>query len=140
MQMHIIQQHEGDALIESVNRILQESEASYLLLAHLGGNVIAEAGELPAGSDSTMFAALAAASYSSMASMAILIKETEFYQMIHLGRDFSLLLYPISRSSILVFVVGAGSALKHVRVSLPKWKVELATLLGDMGGTVQIPR
>lgn len=140
MHTQIISELSGDALIQTMDRIAQESSAMYVLLAHLSGSVIADSGELPQGSDSTMFAALAAASYSSMASLAILIKEKEFYQMIHLGRDYSLLLYPVNKSSVLVFVVGTGSALKHVRMSLPVWKQELCVLLDDLGGTVRIPQ
>jgi predicted regulator of Ras-like GTPase activity (Roadblock/LC7/MglB family) len=128
----------GSELTDKLNAIREEAESSYLLLAHLSGTVIADAGSLPAG-DATMFAALSAASFSSMASLAVLIQEHEFYQMIHLGKKSSLLLYPVNRSSILVFVVKNGGAFRQIRERLPFWKRDVDILLQGMGGTVRIP-
>jgi predicted regulator of Ras-like GTPase activity (Roadblock/LC7/MglB family) len=138
VEFNIISSDHGEDLLLKLEQIRVDAHCNYVLVAHLGGTVIAEAGALPAPSDPTMFAALAAASFSSMAQLAVIIQEREFYQMIHLGKKSSLLLYPVNRSSIFVFVVHTGSALKHIREKLPIWKNEVAQYLEGMGGTMRI--
>jgi predicted regulator of Ras-like GTPase activity (Roadblock/LC7/MglB family) len=125
-------------LTEKLDYLLRETSSEYIILTHQSGSVITEVGELYSG-DSSLFAALGAALYSSAMSLANMLGDNQLEYQIHKGERINMYLYAVGKDSLLIFVTSALdnqiAALMH---RMPFWVADLEEALLTLGGTQTI--
>ncbi len=121
-------------LYSRVEQILSETGAEFILVAHLGGTVIAEAGSLPIG-DSSIFSALIAATFSSTGQIAKLLGEKSFNNIVHNGQHHSLYMGGEDPNSVVVFLFPGAVIPPEVHFRLPEYVSEIQGSISRLGGT-----
>ena len=119
------------AIMRSLQRFLEESNARSALLVDRSGQLVATAGDSP-HFDPTAFATLTAADFSANDQLARLIGETEFSSLFHQGEQESMYLVDIVRRVILVILFDNRTTLGLVRLKVKPTVEELNTLFTGM--------
>ncbi len=128
----------SNELVDRMNEYRLLSDAEYIMVSHTSGAVIAEAGSLNF-SDSTMFAALTAASYSSTTQIAQLLQEEGgFTHVIQMGKNRSLFMGALSDSCVAIFVVPGATINRVLYNNMQRWCDELHMMMGDFGQTTSL--
>jgi predicted regulator of Ras-like GTPase activity (Roadblock/LC7/MglB family) len=125
---------DASGLYDRVEEIKSEIGAEFILVAHPGGTVIAEAGTLPVG-DSSIFAALAAATFSSTGQIARLLGEKSFSNIVHNGSNRSVYMGAEDSSSVVIILFEGSSIAPDIHFKLPEYVKELQTSISQLGGT-----
>lgn len=119
------------AIMRSLQRFLEESNARSALLVDRSGQLVATAGDSP-HFDPTAFATLTAADFSANDQLARLIGETEFSSLFHQGEQESMYLVDIVRRVILVILFDNRTTLGLVRLKVKPTVEELNALFTAM--------
>jgi predicted regulator of Ras-like GTPase activity (Roadblock/LC7/MglB family) len=121
---------EGDfgAITQSLERVLQESNARCALLVDRTGQLVATVGEKPTF-DPTAFATLTAADFSANDQLAKLIGEKEFSSLFHQGERDSMYLADVAGRVILVVLFDSRTTLGLVRLKVKAAVDDLARLV-----------
>jgi predicted regulator of Ras-like GTPase activity (Roadblock/LC7/MglB family) len=119
------------AIMRSLQRFLEESNARSALLVDRSGQLGATAGDSP-HFDPTAFATLTAADFSANDQLARLIGETEFSSLFHQGEQESMYLVDIVRRVILVILFDNRTTLGLVRLKVKPTVEELNALFTAM--------
>ena len=119
------------AIMRSLQRFLEESNARSALLVDRSGQLVATAGDSP-HFDPTAFATLTAADFSANDQLARLIGENEFSSLFHQGEQESMYLVDIVRRVILVILFDNRTTLGLVRLKVKPTVEELNTLFTAM--------
>lgn len=119
------------AIMRSLQRFLQESNARSALLVDRSGQLVATAGDSP-HFDPTAFATLTAADFSANDQLARLIGETEFSSLFHQGEQESMYLVDVARRVILVILFDNRTTLGLVRLKVKPTVEELNALFSAM--------
>ena len=128
----------SNELIDRMNEYRLLSEAEYIMIAHNGGSVIAESGQLEF-SDNQMFAALIAASFSSTTQIAQIIGEGQgFSHVIQMGKKRSIFMGAVNENSVAVFVVPGDKINPVLYDNMGRWLAELQSMMGNFGETSSI--
>lgn len=115
------------AIMRSLQRFLEESNARSALLVDRSGQLVATAGDSP-HFDPTAFATLTAADFSANDQLARLIGETEFSSLFHQGEQESMYLVDVARRVILVILFDNRTTLGLVRLKVKPTVEELNAL------------
>lgn len=119
------------AIMRSLQRFLEESNARSALLVDRSGQLVATAGDSP-HFDPTAFATLTAADFSANDQLARLIGETEFSSLFHQGEQESMYLVDVARRVILVILFDDRTTLGLVRLKVKPTVEELNALFMAM--------
>jgi predicted regulator of Ras-like GTPase activity (Roadblock/LC7/MglB family) len=119
------------AIMRSLQRFLEESNARSALLVDRSGQLVATAGDSP-HFDPTAFATLTAADFSANDQLARLIGETEFSSLFHQGEQESMYLVDVARRVILVILFDNRTTLGLVRLKVKPTVEELNALFVAM--------
>ena len=122
------------ALLEQIHK---DSRASDLLLCTPSGTQGAESGTFP-GPDPSIFCALAAAAWSSTASMAQMIGEPGFRAINHVGHNTQIHLVPVDQRSLLIFLFGQEQLPQEFHAQAAQWAATVQAEFSQMGGTSQV--
>ena len=125
---------DSNDLYSRVEEIRTETEAEYILVAHPGGTVIAEAGTLPIG-DSSIFAALAAATFSSTGQIAKLLGEKSFSNIVHNGKNRTVFMGSEDSNSVVIILFKSSTIPPEIHFKLPEYVAELQNSIAKLGGT-----
>src|SRR5688572_18916962 len=110
-------QDDFDAITQTLQRFLYDSDARCALLVDRAGQLVATVGEAPTF-DATAFASLTAADFSANDQLARLIGETDFTTLFHQGERESMYLADVARRIILVVLFDNRTTLGLVRLKL----------------------
>ncbi len=110
-------QEDFDAITQSLQRFLGDSNARCALLVDRTGQLVATVGEKPRF-DATTFATLTAADFSANDQLAKLIGENDFNSLFHQGEKESMYLADIARRVILVVLFDERTTLGLVRLKV----------------------
>ncbi|MBO7499907.1 MAG: roadblock/LC7 domain-containing protein [Fibrobacterales bacterium] len=124
-------------LQEKLQQVYELSTASYLLLSHVSGTPISDAGTLENG-DSSVFCALSAAAWSSGTSMAKIITEPSCRSLNLIGHNRVVHIVPVGDNALLVFVFSSEVLPKGFRMLAWKWADEVAAAMGGFGSSSKI--
>jgi predicted regulator of Ras-like GTPase activity (Roadblock/LC7/MglB family) len=105
------------AITESLQRFLYDSNSRCALLVDRAGQLVATVGEAPSF-DATAFASLTAADFSANDQLARLIGERDFTTLFHQGERESMYLADVARRIILVVLFDNRTTLGLVRLKL----------------------
>jgi predicted regulator of Ras-like GTPase activity (Roadblock/LC7/MglB family) len=120
-------QDDFDALTQTLQRFLYDSNARCALLVDRTGQLVATVGEQPAF-DATAFATLTAADFSANDQLARLIGESDFNTLFHQGEKESMYLADVARRVILVVLFDNRTTLGLVRLKMKQAVDELTRL------------
>ena len=120
-------QDDFDALTQTLQRFLYDSNARCALLVDRTGQLVATVGEQP-NFDPTAFATLTAADFSANDQLAKLIGESDFNTLFHQGEKESMYLADVARRVILVVLFDNRTTLGLVRLKMKNAVDELARL------------
>jgi len=118
-------------LVELLNALLKESNASCALLVDRAGQLLAHTGEQLAF-DPTAFASLTAADFSANDQLAKMIGEPEFASLFHQGEKESMYLADVARRVILVVLFDQRTTVGMVRLRVKQSVLELTKVFDDM--------
>ena len=122
-------QDDFDALTQTLQRFLYDSNARCALLVDRTGQLVATVGEQP-NFDPTAFATLTAADFSANDQLARLIGESDFNTLFHQGEKESMYLADVARRVILVVLFDNRTTLGLVRLKMKQAVDELTRLFG----------
>src|SRR5688572_7663586 len=120
-------QDDFDALTQTLQRFLYDSNARCALLVDRTGQLVATVGEQP-NFDPTAFATLTAADFSANDQLARLIGESDFNTLFHQGEKESMYLADVARRVILVVLFDNRTTLGLVRLKMKQTVDELTQL------------
>jgi predicted regulator of Ras-like GTPase activity (Roadblock/LC7/MglB family) len=120
-------QDDFDAITQTLQRFLYDSNARCALLVDRTGQLVATVGEQP-NFDPTAFATLTAADFSANDQLARLIGESDFSTLFHQGERESMYLADVARRVILVVLFDNRTTLGLVRLKMKLAVDELAKL------------
>ena len=120
-------QDDFDALTQTLQRFLYDSNARCALLVDRTGQLVATVGEQP-NFDPTAFATLTAADFSANDQLARLIGESDFNTLFHQGERESMYLADVARRVILVVLFDNRTTLGLVRLKMKQAVDELTRL------------
>ena len=120
-------QDDFDAITQTLQRFLYDSNARCALLVDRTGQLVATVGEQP-NFDPTAFATLTAADFSANDQLARLIGESDFNTLFHQGERESMYLADVARRVILVVLFDNRTTLGLVRLKMKLAVDELAKL------------
>ncbi len=120
-------QDDFDALTQTLQRFLYDSNARCALLVDRTGQLVATVGEQP-NFDATAFATLTAADFSANDQLARLIGETDFTTLFHQGERESMYLADVARRIILVVLFDNRTTLGLVRLKMKQTVEDLTKL------------
>ena len=120
-------QDDFDALTQTLQRFLYDSNARCALLVDRTGQLVATVGEQP-NFDPTAFATLTAADFSANDQLARLIGESDFNTLFHQGEKESMYLADVARRVILVVLFDNRTTLGLVRLKMKQAVDELTRL------------
>jgi predicted regulator of Ras-like GTPase activity (Roadblock/LC7/MglB family) len=120
-------QDDFDAITQTLQRFLYDSNARCALLVDRTGQLVATVGEQP-NFDPTAFATLTAADFSANDQLARLIGESDFSTLFHQGERESMYLADVARRVILVVLFDNRTTLGLVRLKMKLTVDELTKL------------
>src|SRR5215218_11207318 len=120
-----------DAITQSLQRFLHESNARCTLLVDRSGQLVATVGEQPKF-DPTAFATLTAADFSANDQLAKLIGESDFNSLFHQGEKESMYLADVARRVILVVLFDNRTTLGMIRIKVKGVARELSEIFREM--------
>jgi len=120
-------QDDFDAITQTLQRFLYDSNARCALLVDRTGQLVATVGEQP-NFDPTAFATLTAADFSANDQLARLIGESDFSTLFHQGERESMYLADVARRVILVVLFDNRTTLGLVRLKMKLAVDELTKL------------
>jgi predicted regulator of Ras-like GTPase activity (Roadblock/LC7/MglB family) len=120
-------QDDFDAITQTLQRFLYDSNARCALLVDRTGQLVATVGEQPTF-DPTAFATLTAADFSANDQLARLIGESDFSTLFHQGERESMYLADVARRVILVVLFDNRTTLGLVRLKMKLAVDELTKL------------
>jgi predicted regulator of Ras-like GTPase activity (Roadblock/LC7/MglB family) len=120
-------QDDSDALTQTLQRFLFDTNARCALLVDRSGQLVATVGEQP-NFDPTAFATLTAADFSANDQLARLIGESDFSTLFHQGEKESMYLADVARRVILVVLFDNRTTLGLVRLKMRQAVEELTRL------------
>ena len=120
-------QDDFDAITQTLQRFLYDSNARCALLVDRTGQLVATVGEQPTF-DPTAFATLTAADFSANDQLARLIGESDFSTLFHQGERESMYLADVARRVILVVLFDNRTTLGLVRLKMKMTVDELTKL------------
>lgn len=103
MSNFILYKEDIDRLNKVLTHLLSSASATFVLLVHKDGNLLAHQGYTKAF-DTTALAALAAGSYAATRAIAQMIGENEFTVLFHKGRTDNIHISLVDEDCILVLV------------------------------------
>lgn len=103
MANFILYKEDIDRLNKVLGHLLSSASATFVLLVHKDGNLLAHQGYTKAF-DTTALAALAAGSYAATRAIAQMIGENEFTVLFHKGRTDNIHISLVDEDCILVLV------------------------------------
>jgi len=119
--------------VEKVDAVLQtfidESGATYVLLADMGGNMLFNAGE--GAFDGVTLAALAAANYAATMEIAALIKEDNFSLLFHRGNNENIHFAKISDDVLMIVLFKPYISLGLLRLKIENTQEKISDLIGS---------
>lgn len=133
----VISPRNASELNSKLTQIQELSTASYLVLSHLSGTQIIEAGSL-ASADGSAFSALGAAAWASSLSMAQLIQESGCRSLNLIGDQKVVHVVPVGEKALLIFVFNSEVLPKGFRHLAWQWAKECALLLGSIGTSSRV--
>jgi predicted regulator of Ras-like GTPase activity (Roadblock/LC7/MglB family) len=113
---------------KNLSHLLTESAASYVLLIHRDGNLLAQVG-FNSTIDVTSLAALAAGSFASTRAIASLIGETEFSVMFHQGNKENIYISLVDEDAILALIFDDRTNLGMVKMVSVQARGKLVEIL-----------
>ena len=125
----VLTAEQGRQLTQAVSDLLVQAEATAVLLADVGGNIIAQ---FPVQNENETIAALAAGSFSATRELASLSGESSFNSIIHEGRDTSIYLQSISGQYILLVIFQKTTTTGLVKLYTQKMAKELESKLAGI--------
>ena len=120
-------QDDFDAITQTLQRFLYDSNARCALLVDRTGQLVATVGEQP-NFDPTAFATLTAADFSANDQLARLIDESDVNTLFHQGEKESMYLADVARRVILVVLFDNRTTLGLVRLKMKQAVDELTRL------------
>jgi len=137
--MPILTVEAAEGLLKTLDDFLENSEASFALIIDRGGAVLSQQGQIPKGTDPTVFAALAAGSFAATRELALRVGETEFSALYQQGRRSHILISSVNEDAALVTVFGPKTTLGLVRFYATGTAKRIAVLLEQACRASQIP-
>lgn len=107
-------QEDYDCFKEALGNLLQQSEATCVLIVEKAGYLIHEAGDASAF-DTTQVATLASNAFNATQFMASLLSEPNFSGMYQQGENFSTLILNIDENCLLVVVFKAALSVGMIK-------------------------
>ena len=119
--------------VEKIEAVLQtfidESGATYVLLADMGGNMLFKAGE--GNFDGATLAALSAANYAATMEIATLIKEDNFSLLFHRGNNENIHFARITQDILMIVLFKPYLSLGLLRLKIESTQEEVSDLIGS---------
>ncbi len=119
--------------VEKIEAVLQtfidESGATYVLLADMGGNLLFKAGE--GDFDGATLAVLSAANYAATMEIATLIKEDNFSLLFHRGNNENIHFAKISQDILMIVLFKPYLSLGLLRLKIESAQKEITDLIGS---------
>ncbi|MEO0136506.1 MAG: roadblock/LC7 domain-containing protein [candidate division WOR-3 bacterium] len=119
------------AITESLNRLLQGTNARAILLIDKAGQLITSAGDTST-MDVSSFATLSAADFAATSQLASLIGEKEFSTLFHQGEKENLYVCLVANRVILAVLFDQRTTLGLVRVKVKNTAQELEKIFEDI--------
>jgi len=120
---------QGGLLTQAVSDLLVQAEATTVLLADIGGNILAQS---PARDENHTIAALAAGSFCATRELAVLSGETTFHAVSHEGEQTSIYVQSVTSNYLLLVIFQKTTTLGLVKLYARKSARELRPLLGEI--------
>jgi len=124
--------------IDQINRVIEKllelSEATYVLLVDTEGHMITKRGTAPEAFDEESVSALVAGSFAATKEMARLLGEEEFSVLFHQGERESIQLSLIGDRVLLAIVFDDRTTIGMVRLYAQQTAKKLAALLETAAG------
>jgi predicted regulator of Ras-like GTPase activity (Roadblock/LC7/MglB family) len=121
----------ANALLDVLEDFLEKSEANFAMVIERGGSILSQCGTIPANTDTSIVAALAAGSFAATKELALRIGEEEFTALHQQGEDSQLFMIAICEDAVLVTVFGNQTTLGLVRFYSGRAVKQIATLLEE---------
>ena len=121
----------ANQLLNALTDYLDKSEASFALVIDRGGSILSQHGDIPAGSDMTILAALAAGSYAATRELATRIGEADFSTLHQEGQKLQLLMSAVDEDVVLVTGFGPQTTLGLVRFYAARAVPQVAAIIQD---------
>ncbi|MBN2380544.1 roadblock/LC7 domain-containing protein [candidate division WOR-3 bacterium] len=121
------------AIKDSIEKLLQQSDAKAVLLVDRDGNLITSAGETEK-IDLESFATLSAADFAATSHLAEIIGERQFQTLYHQGERDHLYFHAIASNIIIAVIFDQRTTLGLVRVRVKHASESLTKILEDIFG------
>lgn len=118
-----------DQINRTVDKLLELSEAGFVLLVDTEGHMITRRGTTPEGMDEESISALVAGSFAATKEMARLLGEEEFSILFHQGEKDSIQLTLVGDRVLLAIVFDDRTTIGMVRLYAQQTAKKLAALL-----------
>jgi predicted regulator of Ras-like GTPase activity (Roadblock/LC7/MglB family) len=128
---------QAETFLKVLGVVQKKTKANYVQFAHVSGTILAEVGKFT-GMDPSMFAALAAGSYSSTSTMGQIIGEKQFSSICHIGSKHSLHITPIGDKALLILIYNSPKIPFRLNAIIEKFKSELVGSVGLIGATTPL--
>jgi len=119
------------AITDTLNRLLQGTNARTVLLIDKAGQLITSAGDT-AKIDVSSFATLSAADFAATSQLAALIGEKEFSTLFHHGEKENLYVCLVANRVILAVIFDQRTTLGLIRVKAKNTATELEKIFADI--------
>ena len=127
--MNTIIDEESALKVESVlQKFIDESGATYVLLTDMGGNLLFKVGE--ENFDGDTLAVLSAANYAATKEIATLINEDNFSLLFHRGNNENIHFAKISPDVLMIILFKPYLSLGLLRLKIESIQKEITLLLG----------
>ena len=124
----IIDENSADRIEEVLQRFVDESGATYVLLADMGGNLLFKVGE--ESFDSDTLAVLSAANYAATKEIATLINEDNFSLLFHRGNNENIHFAKITEDVLMIVLFKPYLSLGLLRLKIESIQKEITSLIG----------
>jgi len=131
MANFILYKEDIDRLNRVLAHLLSSASATFVLLVHKDGNLLANQGYTRAF-DTTALAALAAGSYAATRAIAQLIGESEFTVLFHKGKNDNIHISLVDEDCILVLVFDDRTNPGMIRIESEKAIKAINVILDDI--------
>jgi len=121
----------ANALLDVLEDFLEKSEANFAMVIERGGSVLSQCGTIPADTDTSIVAALAAGSFAATKELALRIGEQEFSALHQQGENSQLFMVSVCDDAVLVTVFGNQTTLGLVRFYSGRAVKQIGTVLDE---------
>lgn len=126
----IINKESAHRVEQILQRFVEESGATYVLLTDMGGGMLFESGEDVASYNGDALAVLSAANYAATNEIAKLIDEESFSLLFHRGNNENIHFTKVSPDVLMIVLFKPFLSLGLLRLKIGKIQDEIASLIG----------